>query len=118
MQFRNLRLLKVLDSTYADDTALFANSYSAMNRTIQRFAHVSGKFGMVINEEKTVVMRYDPTSTDSQPVSIRKTELQDVETFNYLGSTICPRNDMSAELRRVGLARSSFFRLKQRLWNQ
>ena len=90
-----------------------------MNRTIQKFAHVTGKFGMVINERKTVVMRYDPASTDPQPVSIENTELQDVEIVNYLGSTICPRNDMSAEFgRRVGLARSSFFRLKQRLWNQ
>ena len=117
--FRNPRLHKVLDSTYTDSTALFVNSYSAMNRTIQKFAHVTGKFGMVINERKTVVMRYDPASTDPQPVSIENTELQDVETVNYLGSTICPRNDMSAEFgRRVGLARSSFFRLKQRLWNQ
>ena len=48
-RFQNPRLHKVLDSTYADNTALFANSHSAMNRTIQRFAQVSQEFGMVKN---------------------------------------------------------------------
>ena len=41
-----------------------------MNTAIERFAFVLQKFGMVINDRKTVVMRYDPTSTKQAPITI------------------------------------------------
>ena len=44
-----------------------------------RFALVTKKFGMVINERKTVAMRHDQVNTNNLPVSIGDTELQDVE---------------------------------------
>jgi len=65
------------------------------------------------------VMQHDPTSTDQTPITIGNMQLQYVMAFNYLGSKISPGNDMTAEFqRRIGQARSTFFRLKQRLWNQ
>ena len=65
------------------------------------------------------MMRHDPTSMEQTPITIGNTQLQYVMAFNYLGSTITPGNDMTAEFqRRIGLARSTFFRLKRRLWNQ
>ena len=77
--------------------------------TLTDVAFVSQKFGMVINDRKTVVMRYDPTSTKQTPITIGNMQLQYVVAFNYLGSKISPGNDMTAELqRRIGQARSTF----------
>ena len=87
----------MLDCTYADDTALLANLHGSMNTAIERFAFVLQKFGMVINDRKTVVMRYDPISTEQTRITLGNTQLQYVMAFNYLGSKISPGNDMTAE---------------------
>lgn len=47
--FKTPKLHQVLDCTYADNTALLANSHRSMNTAIERFSFVSLKFGMVIN---------------------------------------------------------------------
>ena len=69
-RFNNPKSHRVLDCTYADDAALLANLHGSMNTAIERFAFVLQKFGMVINDRKTVVMRYDPTSTEQAPITI------------------------------------------------
>jgi len=46
-RFKNPKSHRVLGCTYADDTALLANSHGSMNTAIERFAFVSQKFGMV-----------------------------------------------------------------------
>ena len=90
-----------------------------MNTTIERLAFVSQKFGMVINDGKAVVMRYDPTSTEQTIITIGNTQLRYVMAFNYLGSKISPGNDMTAKFQRgIGQARSTFFQLKRQLWKQ
>ena len=63
-RFKNPKSHQVLDCTYAYDTALLAKSHGPMNTAIERFTFVSQKFGMAINDRKTVVMRYDRTSTE------------------------------------------------------
>ena len=60
-RFRTPKSHQVLDCTYADDTALLTNSHRSMNTAVERFVFVSQKFGMVINDRKTVVMRHNPT---------------------------------------------------------
>ena len=90
-----------------------------MNVAIERFASISQKFGIWINDRKTVVMCYDPHNLEQAPISIGNTQLQCVTTFNYLGSIISPGNDLNAEFqRRTFLARTTFFKLMRRLWNQ
>ena len=113
-RFRTLKSHRVLDCTYAYDTALLTNSHRSKNTAIERFVFVSQKFGMVINDRKTVVMRHDPTSTEQTPITIGNMQLHYVMAFNYLGSTISLGNDMTAEFqRKTGLARSTFFQLKR-----
>ena len=75
-RFRTLKSHRVLDCTYAYDTALLTNSHRSKNTAIERFVFVSQKFGMVINDRKTVVMRHDPTSTEQTPITIGNTQLQ------------------------------------------
>ena len=64
---------RVMDCTCVDDTTLRTNSHGSMNTAIERFAFVSRKFGMVINDRMTVVMRHDPTSTGQTPITIGNT---------------------------------------------
>lgn len=42
-----LHRYRLLDCTYADDTALLANSHGSKDPAIERFAFVSQKFGII-----------------------------------------------------------------------
>ena len=97
-RFKNPKSHQVLDCTYAYDTALLAKSHGPMNTAIERFTFVSQKFGMAINDRKTVVMRYDRTSTELTLIIIGSTQLQYVMAFKYLGSKISHGNDMTARV--------------------
>ena len=48
-RFRNPVSHRVLDTIYADDTALVADSHASMQETVQRFAEVAECFGLLIS---------------------------------------------------------------------
>ena len=118
-RFRNPVSHRVLDTIYADDTALVADSHASMQETVQRFAVVAECFGLLINQSKTVVMCAVPNaSVTPQHIYIRGNALQDVSSFSYLGSAITPNNDMQEIDLRVAKARTAYHMLSQRLWGQ
>ena len=119
-RFRNPVSHRVLDTIYADDTALVADSHTRMQETVQRFAEVAECFGLLINQSKTVVMRAVPNaSVTPQHIYIGGNALQDVSSFSYLSSVITPNNDMQEEIdSKVAKARRAYHMLSQRLWRQ
>ena len=56
---------RVLDTIYADDTALVADYHANMQETVQWFAEVADCFGLLINRNKTLVMRAVPDTSDT-----------------------------------------------------
>ena len=88
---------------------------AALNRVQAAARGVS----MIINATKTKVMQSLIDPVDWQPLILDGVNLEDVQSFVYLGSTIMLSGQGSVEVdRRIGAARSAFVRLKRTLWGR
>ena len=57
-KYRGSALYGILKIIYADDTALLVDNPQDMQMIIQCFAHTTNHFGLAVNTQKTVSMRY------------------------------------------------------------
>nr|VZI16038.1 unnamed protein product [Spirometra erinaceieuropaei] len=78
---------------FADDCALNTTSEEEMQRSMDLFAAACENFGLVINTQKTVMMHQPPPNSATAPnappqISVNGTQLEVVENFPYLGSTL------------------------------
>ena len=109
----------VRELLFADDSALIAHSAEEIQRIVDAFANASSKFGLKINIKKTEVM-FQPNSTMTmeEDINVDETRLTHVKEFTYLGSIIASDGHIEAELqKRMSKASMSFWRLRERLWN-
>ncbi|BHF85780.1 hypothetical protein SprV_1002895200 [Sparganum proliferum] len=77
----------------ADDCVLNTTSKEEMQRSMDFFSAACENSGLVINTQKTVVMHQPPPPNSATPpnapqISVNGTQLQVVENFPYLGSTL------------------------------
>jgi hypothetical protein len=72
---------------YADDLVLLAKEEKVLQDMIDKLIGIGGCYGMKMNVEKTKVMR---TSRHPLPVKImiEQKQLENVESFKYLGSIL------------------------------
>ncbi|BHF66382.1 hypothetical protein SprV_0200939900 [Sparganum proliferum] len=108
---------------FADDCALNTTSEEDMRAGIDLFSAACKNFGLVINTEKTVVIRPPPPSTatpyNAPQISMNETQLQVVENFPYLGSTLSRSTKTDYEVaRRISKASQAFSRLQITVWNR
>ncbi|BHF66393.1 hypothetical protein SprV_0200941000 [Sparganum proliferum] len=108
---------------FTDDCALNTSSEEDMQGNMDLFSAACKNFGLVINTEKTVVMRPLPISTatshNSPQISVHGTQLQVVESFPYLGSTLSRSTKTDYEVtRRTSRASQAFGRLQSTVWNR
>nr|VZI23439.1 unnamed protein product [Spirometra erinaceieuropaei] len=81
-------------------------------------------FGLVINTKKTVVMHQPPPNSATAPnappqISVNETQLQVVENFPYLGSTLSRNTKIDDEVaNRISKASQAFGRLQSTVWNR
>ena len=76
-------------------------------------------FGLAVNPQKTVSMRYKPEGQTAGAFAISDHQIDDVSSFPYLGSVITPTNNLDVEVnKRIGFARGLFCRLTRRLWRK
>nr|VZI48106.1 unnamed protein product [Spirometra erinaceieuropaei] len=75
---------------FADDGALNTTSEGDMQRSMDLFATACENFGLIINTEKKVVMHQPPLNTahNAPQISLNGTQLQMVDNFTSLGSTL------------------------------
>ncbi|BHF75504.1 hypothetical protein SprV_0501860000 [Sparganum proliferum] len=107
---------------FADDCALNTTSEEEMQRTMDLFSAACENFGLVINTQKTVVMHQPPPNTATPPdapqISVNGTQLQVVENFPYLGSTLASNTNIDDEVaNRISKASQAFGRLQTAVWN-
>nr|VZI42987.1 unnamed protein product [Spirometra erinaceieuropaei] len=107
----------VRELLFADDCALNTISEEEMQRSIDLFSVASENFGLVINTQKTVVMHQPPPNTATPPnapqISVNGTQLQVVENFPYLGSTLSLNTKIDDEVaHRISKASQAFGRLQ------
>ncbi|BHF72975.1 hypothetical protein SprV_0401604700 [Sparganum proliferum] len=110
---------------FADDCALNTTSEGEMHRSMDLFFAACENFGLVINTKKTVVMHQPPPNTAIQQppnapqISVNGTQLQVVENFPYLGSTLSRSTKIDDEVaRRISKASQAFGRLQSTVWNR
>nr|VZI41704.1 unnamed protein product [Spirometra erinaceieuropaei] len=75
---------------FADDCAVNTTSEEDMQRSMDFFSAACENFGLTINTLKTVVMHQPPPNTihNASQISVNGTQLQVVDNFTDLGSTL------------------------------
>jgi hypothetical protein len=90
---------------YADDTTLIATSKEYLETQAAVLKKHSLKFGLKINSAKTFVMTLDK---NPQPVHLNNVPVEQVQSFNYLGSVITTDNNCSIEIKkRINVAKNT-----------
>ncbi|BHF73612.1 hypothetical protein SprV_0401669400 [Sparganum proliferum] len=112
---------------FTEDCALNTTSEEEMQRSMDLFSAACENFGLVINTQKTVVMHQPPPPNTATPpnapspppqISVNGTQLQVVEDFPYLGSTLSRNTKIDDEVaRRTSKASQAFGRLQSTVWN-
>nr|VZI42116.1 unnamed protein product [Spirometra erinaceieuropaei] len=108
---------------FADDCALNTTSEVEMQRSMDLFSAACENFGLVINTQKTVVMHQPPPSSATAPnapeINVNGTQLQVVENFPYLVSTLSRNIKIDDEVaNRISNASQAFGRLQSTVWNR
>nr|VZH99525.1 unnamed protein product [Spirometra erinaceieuropaei] len=109
---------------FADDCVLNTTSEEEMQRSMDLFSAACENFGLVINTQKRVVMHQPPPNSATHPnappqISVNGTQLQVVENFPYLGSTLSRNTKIDDEVaNRISKASQAFGRLQSTVWNR
>nr|VZI44911.1 unnamed protein product [Spirometra erinaceieuropaei] len=125
MNFQSrLSTATVHELLFADDCALNTTSEEEMQRSMDLFSAACENFGLVINTQKTVVMHQPPPNSATTPnappqINVNGTQLQVVENFPYLGSTLYRNTKIDDEVaNRISKASQAFGRLHSTVWNR
>nr|VZH95819.1 unnamed protein product [Spirometra erinaceieuropaei] len=102
---------------FADDCALNTTSEVEMQRSMDLFSAACE------NTQKTVVVHQPPPSSATAPnapqINVNGTQLQVVENFPYLGSTLSRNTKIDDEVtNRISKASQAFGRLQSTVWNR
>ena len=94
---------------YADDTTLVATIFEKLEISTAELETACSKWGMKINASKCKTI-----SDSAVPIQINNENVENVSDFVFLGSNVPgTTNDIK---RRLGLASSSFGRLRDQIW--
>jgi hypothetical protein len=77
---------------YADDLALLGRDVESTNINTVRLSNEARKVGLEINRDKTKVMIMH--GDDATPVELDGEIIEKVDSFTYLGSTVCRDGDV------------------------
>nr|VZI29711.1 unnamed protein product [Spirometra erinaceieuropaei] len=108
----------------ADDCSMSSTSEEEMQRSMDLFSAACENFGLVINTQKTVVMHQPPPNSTTAPnappqISVKGNQLQVVENFPYLGSTLSHNTKIDDEVaNRISKASQAVGRLQIPVWNR
>jgi len=81
----------------ADDIILLATTEAQLQELVDRLDHVSRKYSLLINVDKTKVMVSDVIACH---ILIQNEQLEQVDTFLYFGSLITEDGDLLVSVRR------------------
>ena len=109
------------DFLFADDCALNAASEATMQHSVDKFSDACNNFGLTISKKKTEVMHQPaPGKPYTEPsISIDGQQLNAVDRFTYLGSTLSRNVVIDDEVNaRLAKASAAFGRLHKNVWDR
>ena len=105
----------IRDMLFADDAAVTTHTQQELQALIDRFSQACKDFGLTISLKKTNVLGQD--TNELPAITIDDHELDVVEHFTYLGSTITDNLSLNTEIdKRIGKAVTTLARLTSRVW--
>ena len=106
------RLIKSV--RFADDKAIVCDSEEGLQEMVNNLNRVAGEYGMKINELKTKVMRIAKRHGAPIRIMIAGRNLEEVDSFKYLGSLLNNDGSCSKEIRtRIAMGKAAFERDKR-----
>ena len=102
------------DLDYADDVALISSRFANLQEKTDRLVTIASIVGLKINQRKTKTLRMNHRYADY--MRIEGEEVEDVESFVYLGSVLDKLGGTEVDIKRqLALARIAFTRI-QNIW--
>ena len=98
----SLNVVRIAESQFADDLALFASTRDKLENVTAGFVKETGRWGLTVSITKTKGMASD----DTAPVQIEDGEIEMVECFTYLGSVVLSDCDILEDVK-CRIARAS-----------
>ncbi|BHF73543.1 hypothetical protein SprV_0401662400 [Sparganum proliferum] len=122
MRFQSrVSTITVHELLFAEDCTLNTTSEGDMQRSMDHFSAACENFGLIINTENTVVMHQPPPNTalnKAPQISVKETQMQVVDNFTYLGSTLSRSTRIDDEMaRRISKASQAVDRLQNTVWH-
>jgi len=103
---------KLEDLDFADDIALLSSTGTHMQEKTDRLIRFAKQTGLIINRKKTQLMNINITPPIAT-ISIEEEEIEAVDNFTYLGSTISKEYGVKKDMQaRLNKARGAFCRLR------
>lgn len=105
---------------YADDTVLLADSEERLQYLLNILVPASREKGLLINIKKTETMVFSKKAERPRiNIRINGDVIKQVDSFNYLGSTLSADGRSEKEIkRRIAIAKTSFWNMKNILTNR
>ena len=113
---RNASKQNVPECLFANDGALLASTREGAERAVVEYQTTSDKFGLRVSIPKTkhLVAGREAEDGDKTPITVEGGEIEGVEEFPYLGSTIASSGAMDPDVdRRVAQASRAFGALRK-----
>ena len=105
---------------YADDTVLVAEDEASLQDLVSAVKDVSEKCGLLMNIKKTKVMLLTKDTKEKKvSIHIDHKEVEQVQSFTYLGLLITDGSKSEGEIRsRIGFAKNAFSNRYELLTNK
>ncbi|KAL9964360.1 hypothetical protein ACROYT_G027991 [Oculina patagonica] len=109
-------IVLIRELLFADDAALSSHSEAGLLRLVDKLSHACKEFGLTISLKKTNILVQD---AEIPPViTINSTELEVVDSFTFLGSTVPSKASLDVEISsRIAKAAGVMAKLNKRVWN-
>lgn len=110
-----VREVLIRDMLFADDAAVASHTQHELQSLMNCLSQACKDFGLTISLKKTNVLGQD---TETPPlITIDEYELDAVQHFTYLGSTVTDNLSLDTEInQRIGKAATTLARLTTRVW--
>ena len=112
-----LGVVRVTESQFADDAALYARSRTTLESVACKFVSGASAWGLTVSTEKTKGMAMG-SDEDVAPVQVKGGEIEMVEHFSYLGSVLsCDGEVMKDVKSRIAKVSKAFGCLRIPIFN-
>jgi len=94
---------------YSDDTVIFANNMTCLQRILNKIVDTSESFALFININKTKYMIISKKQFVGEQLFISGQQVEKVQNYNYLGTLVNEDWDHLVEIRcKIEMARGAF----------